>query len=356
MLINFIGTGLFRSGGMRAIFEYCKRLSERKHNVIYYYPLKPYKFTKYNSFSLEYFRRTYWNVKESINKDAVLNKLYGHNFEIKAVPVINNLFIRDADVTVATQWPTSFSVIELNNSKGKKVYYIQDYEIWNSDVARVDLSYKLDLKRVAVSAYLSKLLLDKFGVQSTTIINSVDFDFFDNKKRLYNETKTIAFIDHALKDKGTPIAIEVVKRLKVEFPTLSFICFGLHRFHDIPDFVNFVENPMDNEIREIYSRSDIFLYTSLKEGLGITPAEAMSCKCAVVASKVGAIADYSTHMKSAIHTNPGSIDEAFEGVRYLLENERELKRIAENGYVEVRRKLDWNRSCNLFEEMILKMN
>ena len=47
-------------------------------------------------------------------------------FDLKAnlvqIPWIEDRFVDDADVVVATAWPTAFSVNKLSESKGKKFY------------------------------------------------------------------------------------------------------------------------------------------------------------------------------------------------------------------------------------------
>lgn len=353
MKINIIITGLFRSGGMRVIFEYANRLQSRGHDVVCFVSLKPYYFMRVGMY--ENLRKYVSAFKNYLKRENLLMGLYSHCFDVKWVPCINNCFIRNADVTIATQWPTAYSLSGLDNDKGKKVYFIQDYEAWNSDIQLVNNSYRLNLRRITCSEYLRNLLFNDFGVDSYVVLDGVDFEFFNVHSKKYSNDKTLTFIDHYLDKKGVTLAIEVVNELHMRYNNLKFLCFGYQKYHSIPNFVTFIENPSDEKIRCIFQNTDIFLFTSLVEGFGLPPAEAMACKCAVVTSKVGAIPEYSVHGKTAIHVNPNNSNEFFEGVCYLLDNESELERISTEGYNMVRSILSWDKSVEKFEKYLLNI-
>jgi glycosyltransferase involved in cell wall biosynthesis len=160
------------------------------------------------------------------------------------------------------------------------------------------------------------------------------------------------FIEHNLKTKSVPNILKIIGRLRNRYSNLKFVAFGIDKYNKLPSYVDFVKNPDDNKVREIYSSSDIFIGASESEGFYLSPAEAMACKCAVVVSKIGAVPEYSTHLVSAMHFEPGNINEMFNHVCYLIDNPDKLRDVSENGYREVRNKLDWNKSIERFEELI----
>ena len=351
MKINIIGTGLFKSGGMRVIFEYANRLKKRGHDICYYFPLKPYRFG--NEDLKLIIKRYYWGINDFLFYKNKIDKFYECNFEVTAIPKVNNCFVRDADILMATQWPTAYDVNKLSESKGKKTYFLQDYEIWNSDITMVDKALQFNLKKITISKYNQDFFLKKFNIESHVILNGIDFQLYDVDKKPVKQNKTITFIEHHLEDKGIVNAIEVVYKLKKKYGNLNFISFGHRKYHDIPEFVTFFNNPDDKTVVEkIYSKTDVFLYPSLKEGFALPPAEAMACRCAVITTNVGAIPEYSKHMESAIHVNPGNIDEMFNAVCYLLDNEAEITRLSENAYISIRKTLDWNKSVIELEKYL----
>ena len=46
------------------------------------------------------------------------------------IPVfkLKNKYIRDAEFAIATAWPTAYDVNSLEQIKGRKIYFVQDYE------------------------------------------------------------------------------------------------------------------------------------------------------------------------------------------------------------------------------------
>ncbi len=352
MKINFIVPEISRTGGMRIIFEYANRLTERGHDVLLYSPNIP--FNNYKGMVMPYYIKYRFNyAKENLfKKNKLPENLFKKTFDVKYLWLFNNLTVRDADVTVATSWTTSYVADRFNKSKGKKYYLIQDYEEWNSNVKYVERSYSLNLNRITVSGYLKSLLFDKFQAESDVILNGIDFSKFSNPEKQFGGKIQILFMDHILENKNTVGAIETLKILKLKYPDLKIKCFGIKNYHPLPEFIEFTENPGDEEIKKLYCESDIFLYTSKYEGFGLPPAEAMACKCALVGNKVAAIPEFAENMKSAILTSPDNPDELIKGVEYLFNNEKELERISIAGYENVRKLLNWDNAVDKFLNLI----
>lgn len=353
MKVNFIVPEITRTGGMNIIFQYANRLTARGHDVILYTPVIPFNMHKNR---LKWYYQKY-QVKYSLKwltagKNKLPGNIYPYNFRIKFVPVMLNMFVRNADATIATSWPTSYPVYHFSNAKGRKYYLIQDYEIWNANVKLVDKSYTLPLKRIVCSKHMQNLLMDKFGSDSELIYIGLDRNRFYNDNKIYNNPPVISFQDHSLPNKNVEGAIYTCKKLKQEFPNLKFRSFGVQKYHQMPDFIEFTENPDDRTLTGIYSTTDIFLFSSKNEGFGSPPSEAMACKCAIVANKVAAVPEYSEHMKTAIHADPDDIDGLYKGAKYLIENPEKIKEISEAAYTHIRDFMNWDNSIIHFENFI----
>jgi glycosyltransferase involved in cell wall biosynthesis len=265
---------------------------------------------------------------------------------------MHNIFVRNADVSVATSWPTSYPVVNFAKSKGRKYYLIQDYEVWNSNVRLVDKSYTLPLKRIVCCKHMQNLLIHKFNSDSELIYIGLDRHRFHDKYKKYNNPRVILFNDHSLPNKNVEGSIYTCNKLKQEYPQLIFRSFGVKKYHDIPDFIEFTTNPNDETITKLYSEADIFIFASKFEGFGSPPSEAMACKCAVVANSIAAIPEYSIDKETAILTDPNDKDSLYNGVKYLLENEGEIERISENAYKHIREFLNWDKAVIHFEKFI----
>ncbi len=355
MKINFLVTALYKSGGMKIIFEYANKLKAKGYDVLLYYPMLPYKLD--NSKGIRNVVDRYrWRCYYFRNQKKYLENFYPHIFEIKLVPRLINLFIKDADIVIATEWPTSYSVDRLSSNKGRKFYFVLGFEKWDADMGKVLKSYTLNLKMITTSTYLRHLIYDYTGTDSKVILNGIDYDKYYNDNKIYNQVnKNILFINYELESKGTNISIEVLNKIKNKYPNVIINCFGLKKYHNLPEYINFFENPSESDIIKLYCASDIFLFTSLEEGFALPPAEAMACKCAVVTTKVGAIPEYSIHKESAIYIKPNDVEDPYNAISYLLDNENEIIRISENAYNFVRGKLNWDISMNEFEKILMNL-
>ncbi len=356
MKINFIVPEIVRSGGIRVIFEYANKLTERGHEVTLFTPIVPFNIYKgkivlpYTGYRIKY------ALKYFLGKNLIPLNIFERKFKIKFVPSIKNYFIPDADVVIATAWQTAESVNKLRKSKGKKFYLIQDYEIWYGNPDKINESYTLPLNRIVISEYLRGLLRQKFNADSTKILIGRNYDKYQNYNKIYHKPRTILFTDHVLENKNAAGAIKIIEKIKLKYPYVRVMCFGLSRFHKMHDYIEFYENPDEDTIVKLYCDSDIFLFTSTYEGFGGPPAEAMACKCAVVGNAVGALPEFAINNETAILTNPDKPEELYEGICRLLDSEEELKRVSEAGYVYVKKTLNWDRVLDKFEELISKVN
>ncbi len=352
--INIIIPFIYRVGGVKLIFEYANRLTDLGHDVVIYSPLYPYNSYMGKIAVVNTLKRFYRLFKQLISQKANISKFKEIKFKIKQVPFITDFFVRDADISVATAWATAYSVNNFSPKKGKKFYFVQDYENWDSNVEYVDKTYLLHLNIISTCKYLSRLLLDKFDVKSDIIFNGIDLSLFYREGDINAEPLNILFIDSGMKRKNSTLSIETIKKLKPKYERLNFAAFGHKKFHAMPDYITFHENPSDENIRKLYSEADIFLCTSLEEGFATPPAEAMACKCAVVTNIVGAVEEYSTHMVSAMHVIPGDEDGFFNSVCYLIDNKEKWREISLAGYRDAVEILDcWDDSTKKLENLFL---
>ena len=129
MKINFYlpGIGLKIIGGYKIVFQYANYLASMGNDVYIYYDINNGKNNKKISPKIYYLLKKllvlvypyYWfKLKKSIYQ--------------KVVYQIDNKSIRDADISIATAYRTCELVEKLDKDKGKKIYFIQDYEKWGT--------------------------------------------------------------------------------------------------------------------------------------------------------------------------------------------------------------------------------
>jgi len=295
------------------------------------------------------------------------NKIYNidwFNTTAKLIPAwkIDNKHIPKADIVVATAWPTAYSGFKLNKNKGEKFYFIQHYEIWSGEKEMIDDSYRLPLKKIVIASWLKNLIINKFNEDVYgLIINGVNIKQFYNDNKVFNKIPVIGLIWSNLEWKGFQDGLDAYKMVKNKYNNIKLVIFGKYtesigknrRPSNIPQNVTFINNPPQEEIRKIYSKCDIFVSPSHKEGCQLPPMEAMACKCALVATNVGGVPDYTLPNKTAIVVPPRKPEQLAEGIKKLIENRELLKKISFNGYNYINN-FTWEKSTDKLENLLKK--
>lgn len=112
---------------------------------------------------------------------------------------------------------------------------------------------------------------------------------------------------------------------------------------NLPDDVEYYQNPTKQKLLDLYSNSDIFIFPSLEEGWGLTPLEAMACGCVVVGTNTGFVLDLGQHENNMMISTPNNVDEMVENVEQLIMDTELMKKIQKNS-IETIRQLEWKQS------------
>jgi len=134
-------------------------------------------------------------------------------------------------------------------------------------------------------------LLSNFNIR--TIYNGIDIEIFKpaqdriilRKKYKLPENKRIILLavsNYKEKRKGLRYIIEVMKRVE-KYSNYFFVGLGTHKKMEYSNFQSLGYISSEKQLSEIYSLSDVLLYTSLAETMPLTVIEAMSCGLPVVA-------------------------------------------------------------------------
>jgi len=304
--------------------------------------------------NVQYIKAVYYWLKHIVRNLIRFKKhfeLYDEITELFPVIMIRNCFIRDADITVATAWPTAFDVQRLNNKKGVKYYFIQGYEMWCADNTMVEQSYHLDLKLITISPWLSEIMNNNFNRKiEAEINNGIRLDKFFPAEEKPEKPVRILMLYSDLKCKGADVGLKVLKRIKNSFPEVEVLLFGLMKAPQIDFEIKYFQNPSYKELLSLYQSAHIFLFPSLGEGWGMTPIEAMACKCAVVGTLIGSIKDI-YNGKNVEIIEPANINSAFNGLQKAITNKELRGKIAEEGYRSVLGRYDWKKSAQKMEKV-----
>lgn len=98
------------------------------------------------------------------------------------------------------------------------------------------------------------------------------------------------------------------------------------------EFLGYVN---DEELCSLYKNADVFIYTSLYEGFGIPPIEAMSQGCPVISSNAASLPEACGN--AALYFDPMNSVELAESIELLSNDKLLRKRLVDNGFLNVLR-------------------
>jgi glycosyltransferase involved in cell wall biosynthesis len=290
MRITFVVVVADLSGGFRVVATYAERLRQRGHEVLVMSCARRKPTLKDRLRALikrRPVRLTPENAPTHLDDTQVAHK----KLEARRPPTADDL--PDADVIIATWWETAEWVWALPASKGVKVHFMQDYEVWgNSPVHRVDATCVLPMPKVTPARWVKDLLEKEFGQTAVTCVpNAVDLAKFTAPPRGKQTVPTVGFTYTAFRNKGTDITIEAIRLARQQRPELRVVAFGATKpLPELPLPSNTAYHPRapEQKLKELYGQCDAWLFGTRKEGFGLPILEAMACRTPVIGTPAGA--------------------------------------------------------------------
>jgi len=257
--------------------------------------------------------------------------------------------VPDADVVIATAWPTARSVATLPAAKGRKVYYVFHRELDSRPASVVDASYRLPLFRTALSNATAAVLRETCGVGVDDVTPvGVDAEWWGAAPA---PARSGVLSLWGGPRKGGDDVRAVFARVSSTVPGVRCRLFGSSTPPELPAGVEFIHAPADERIRELYAQSSVFLYASRFEGFGMPPLEAMAAGCAVVTTPVGAVPEFSRDGVDAVWVTPGDVAGMTRAVLELLADHDRAERLGRAAR-ERAGAFGWEPALDRFEAML----
>lgn len=347
--ITFVLPGRGLSGGIRVVVIHGNKLIERGHQVTIVclhspWPRRP--------------TRLLQRLRDEIGNWTGWTRDHVHDFK-GAVRTghVRDLggAVPDGDVVIATHWTTADPVAGLGKRKGRKAYFLQNYEAHSFDPDKVDATWRLPLQKIVVAHWLQDLARDRFGDPSAVLVpNGVDTQQFHAPPRHLQTPPTVGFMYSPAAFKNVGMAFEAVELVRRQIRDLRVVSFGAVKpegDNGATAGMQFFLRPPQDRLRDIYSSTDIWLCTSNVEGFGLPVLEAMACRCPVVTARCGGVDDFVNDGVNGYLVNVGDPAAMAERILTLLSDRNRWARMSDAAF-ETRLRFSWDHAVDLLETAI----
>lgn len=334
------------AGGFRVMYEYANRLARKGYDVHLTYPLE----TQFMEYRLPYVMRYLSSKFEGFST----NKWFKFDPSIKMsyVPAVEDKYMPDADIVIATWWSTVLEMGKLSPSKGHKINLIQGFENWEG---RVDLLYKsYDLPQVTnivVASYLHDIVRQHTRKPIEIIHNAISKDDFDIDIAIEDRKPYKVAMTYSIQPiKGSEFGLEALKQAKEGVPELEVELFGVcPQPANLPDWITFYRAP--SNLRDIYNRNAILLSNSFTEGFPLTPAEGMFCGCALICTNIEGHKEFAIDEDTALLVEVRNVDQMTRKIVELVTDNHKRCTLATRGNQYIQRFV-WDNSVDKIERVI----
>ena len=347
------GRGTIPVGGFKVVYEYASNLARRGWSVrvVHPYLLSPEEIELTRSSFLKRARRGLGYNRLRFTGNYRPDKWFNicPSVELLCTKTPDARLMPPSDAWVATFWSTAKWV---GTYTGAKLYLIQHLETWAGPEADVLATWKLPLQKVVISQWLAEVAAS-LGETAHYIPNGLNFETFGlDVAPEAREPHIVAMLYHTSKWKGSADGIRALCQAKTRVPALQALVFGVYpRPSELPDWIEYYQNPPQHKLREIYNRAAVFMSPSWSEGWPLPPAEALQCGAALAATDIGGHREYARHGETAL-LSPAENPEALTANLLRLLEDQELRvRLAHEGHVNVQQ-FTWERAVSSFEAVL----
>jgi glycosyltransferase involved in cell wall biosynthesis len=356
MKITFVLPSFDLSGGVKVVAIYAQRLKRRGHSVFVVAPAPS---------SPPLSQKVAMTLRDGRWPSAKKHQdshIYHGDIDFQLLNregPISESDVPDADLIVATWWETAEWINRLSAKKGKKVHFIQHHEVFPYlPIERCKAVYRLPLHKIVISRWLKEIMEEEYGDPSTILIpNSVDLNQFFAASRGKQQTPTVGFLYSTVSFKAVDVTLDALQRARQQLGAINAIAFGSEKVSSqipLPEWIEFHHSPPQDQIREIYSRCDVWACGSISEGFGLPTLEAMACRCPVVSTRIGGPMDFVNEGRNGFLVDVGdSVALTDKLLEVLRLDETSWQQMSRNAF-ETATQYSWDDATELLEKAFTK--
>ncbi len=291
-------------------------------------------------------------IVDIINYLSINNRNIGmlslHPSTYNEIELFNPLYPEDiknlkTKLVIGTIFESMFFTKKLAEKiNAKTVYFSQGYEFVFENGKRyeeVELSFKMADYILTVSNYLTNTYQDLFGIKSTPIVNGIDTDLLLTEKK-NQSVKNIMMVLRNEPRKADYMLLDILKHLTVKCNNININVVINSKEIKLPINnnktinVNTYYGPLTRpQIFEILKNSDLLIDTSLSEGFGLMPLEAMAFGVVPVISNSFGLNGIVKNEENGIVINEVNNPYLYvEKIKELMADEKKYSKLSKNAY------------------------
>lgn len=107
--------------------------------------------------------------------------------------------------------------------------------------------------------------------------------------------------------------------------------------------ISILQGMSEGELKNMYLKSDIFIFPNNNQTWGLAVFEAMLAGCVCIVSRGAGAHEVLTNKENALIVNPLAPSEIADAIEFLIKNPNDMQRISENGNRFVKENLSWGK-------------
>ncbi len=172
----------------------------------------------------------------------------------------------------------------------------------------------------------------------------------DNFKRQFQlPDEYILTIGHSHPIKNFFGIISSFSLLREKYKTNLVVAGYMDKKIKISDGIRYIGHIPNNYLYLLYSSAKCFVFSTLHEGFGLPPLEAMACGCPVIVSDRGSLPEVCGD--AAVYVDPCDPKNIAEGIIKVLSNENLRRELIKKGFKQVK-KFSWDESAKKFIKLL----
>lgn len=194
----------------------------------------------------------------------------------------------------------------------------------------LDRNYSYPCIFASVSDFIARLFQNRYNRVTPVIPNGINTNlFFPGESPDRNRILLVG--NPFLSFKGFDMALSALNQLwKAGYRfEVRWICQNMPALNSVPYPIEIIRNPPQDQLPGLYRTADLFIFSSIYEGFGMPPLEAMASGLPIICTRCGGVEMYVTE-DNAMLIEPENSAALAEACACLLNDRALRRRLGEN--------------------------